>query len=781
MKSSAKKFFPIALIIILALVLVASSSGIAHAGSGLGTPTGGVAGASGSSGNGGSTTPSPYSCGITSLVTCGVNFITYFISKVFDLFILIGGWLVEQGLQLTNKVYSSTAVQSGFGAMLALANLGFVLAIIVIAIATILQSETYGYKKALWRLVVMAILVNFGLVITAPIVGFANGMTTYFENSIQTGGNSITTQIGNQLQIGIASTPPTINSVSPSASFMQTLMQLVFIIVFKFIIALALLLIGILLFVRFFWLAMLLILLPAAWLTWIFPNFKGQFDKWWEKFIHWTFFAPAAMFFIWLSMYVQQSFVQTTAQQNGNTASAALATAIGLPTVVNQLINNLVAVGILIGGLMAASKLAGGAGQFAVKQGKAISNAVAGAVTSPVTGAAKGIGGYAGKQTKKTARWAYQRAGGDRLNAALMRSRIPLASTIGVKAADTTKKGGADLIKKASTDLKLSGQSDDDLVNLAQGTRGNDKRFAVLEEMQKRGKLNKIDKIDGKTLTAWLADNEQTFKDYGQGKLKRDIDNSLLSDNESRRVAQKIAAAGEAQVSDTYGVVGPAGTQIAATDLAGGARVVARNAQEAIDTIGPNAIIDHYGRQVKAADLLQQANETAKKNEDLIDSTPIDDRNGLLGPAGANVRAGDLLRAASEKFMSEKDKGDIGKMKPGVLFDEKAKFGLDDETIKVLGQAFTHGVATQTPTLVSSIARKLDSWKHLQNFANDYKGSIEQARDTGRITIEHYDELSKAIKKVLGNKLTAESHEEHEAAPAATPAASGTPPPAGGH
>ena len=56
------------------------------------------------------------------------------------------------------------------------------LGIIVIALATILRIESYSIKKMLWKLVVMAILVNFGLVIIAPIFGFSNALTQYFLN-----------------------------------------------------------------------------------------------------------------------------------------------------------------------------------------------------------------------------------------------------------------------------------------------------------------------------------------------------------------------------------------------------------------------------------------------------------------------------------------------------------------------------------------------------------------------------------------------------------------------
>ena len=167
-----KKYFLTGFIALLALAFVAAPSGMAFAQNAAGTTQTQV--------------PSFLSCvaGGGSMGTCIVYAATWFVAGIMGLFISLGGVLIKLGLAFNQHVYDSPFIQTGFGICLSLANLGFVLAIIVIALATILRSETYGYKKSLWRLVVMAILVNFGLVITAPIVNFANSMTIYFTNAV---------------------------------------------------------------------------------------------------------------------------------------------------------------------------------------------------------------------------------------------------------------------------------------------------------------------------------------------------------------------------------------------------------------------------------------------------------------------------------------------------------------------------------------------------------------------------------------------------------------------
>jgi hypothetical protein len=137
----------------------------------------------------------PYACGITSLATC-IPFLLFYLMWAFvSIFVSLGVWLVTTFLTLSQHVFDSPAVQNGFGISLSLANLGFVLGIIVIAIATILRNQTYGMKQLLWKLVLMAILVNFGLVITRPIVAFSDSMTNYFVTAIGGSTNNFATTL----------------------------------------------------------------------------------------------------------------------------------------------------------------------------------------------------------------------------------------------------------------------------------------------------------------------------------------------------------------------------------------------------------------------------------------------------------------------------------------------------------------------------------------------------------------------------------------------------------
>jgi len=63
-----------------------------------------------------------------------------------------------------------------------LANLGIILGFVFTAIATILKIEKYSWEKMLWRLVLVALLVNFSLVICGMFVDLSNFLITFFIN-----------------------------------------------------------------------------------------------------------------------------------------------------------------------------------------------------------------------------------------------------------------------------------------------------------------------------------------------------------------------------------------------------------------------------------------------------------------------------------------------------------------------------------------------------------------------------------------------------------------------
>src|SRR6266481_4078777 len=90
-------------------------------------------------------TPNLLSCLLENgnVATCSIITIATTINSVQIFFTTIGGYFLESALRLNEQVYEGPIVPSGFSISLTVANLGFILAIIIMAIATMLRNETY--------------------------------------------------------------------------------------------------------------------------------------------------------------------------------------------------------------------------------------------------------------------------------------------------------------------------------------------------------------------------------------------------------------------------------------------------------------------------------------------------------------------------------------------------------------------------------------------------------------------------------------------------------------
>lgn len=251
-------------------------------------------------------------------------------------------------------------VQSGWSIILNITNLGFVLAIIVIAFATVLRFENYAIKKTLWKLIVAALLVNFSLTISNAFINTANDATKFMMD--KSGVNTPlawASAMGGMFQVqkllevdknfdnkmkGIAE--------GTLSTFLTVAASLVFGAVFTFIASITLLTVGILLFVRYVVLSFLLMFSPIIWLAWIFPATKTYWEMWWKKFLKWTFFAPVMMFFMYLALRTMNGTVAAYGQVPSNFTSNAPIT---VPmAVIGQMF---LVIGLIMGGMYVANAI----------------------------------------------------------------------------------------------------------------------------------------------------------------------------------------------------------------------------------------------------------------------------------------------------------------------------------------------------------------------------------------------------------------------------------------
>ncbi len=358
--------------------------------------------------------------------------INYFIGYVGGLFVFLGGNLVNWVLNLNSQVIQSPTVQTGWIIARDLANLGFVLAIILIAFATILRIESYEMKKTLWKLIVAALLINFSLVIAGIFIDFSGVLTDFFINKATGGGGSagfmkVGEGLANAFQVQKflqpSNNPDSIAKLISNTSGLALVpfaASVFFTALFTIVAALSLIGLAAMLFIRYIALNILLILMPVAWLMWIWPDLESNWGKWWSEFLRWVFFAPATSFFIYLALAIALPVNKGTLFIGGTESVLNPGNSLGITVSdIGGMLGQMISViGILFGGLIAANKISiHGSETFL-----SAANGVKGYMTGTITGAA---------------------TGGIR----------DIARTLGYKAPDKEGRGGGGLIERYSAKL----------------------------------------------------------------------------------------------------------------------------------------------------------------------------------------------------------------------------------------------------------------------------------------------------------------------------------------
>ena len=123
-----------------------------------------------------------------SKIAGGILFMIGFIGGIF---VYLGGTLTNWALNLNNQIMDSSVIEIGWTISRDIANLGFVLIIIMIAFTTILRIETYQTKKLLTKLIIIALLINFSLVFAGIFLDFSGMLTNFFIDKA-TGHNPMT-------------------------------------------------------------------------------------------------------------------------------------------------------------------------------------------------------------------------------------------------------------------------------------------------------------------------------------------------------------------------------------------------------------------------------------------------------------------------------------------------------------------------------------------------------------------------------------------------------------
>jgi len=266
--------------------------------------------------------------------------------------------ILQHSLNLAQNVKNIRTVKLGWEFSRDIANLGFVIFIIIIAFATILRQESYGIKQALVKLILIALLINFSFVITVWVIETSNFLTMVFLQNMPGLGDTIMNIIKPQSAIldvsNLTKASWLDKLLHPLQQALAFLTGLFWAIIFGIIALIVLAAMTIMFYLRTLAFIFLLMVAPIAWLGYIFPNLRKQtWELWWDQLLKWSFFAPIMAFFVRLAhLFVNVDKIYTDEQVIGSTAYQAIKEASFAGDAGNIMLRVFFSAGLLIGGLV---------------------------------------------------------------------------------------------------------------------------------------------------------------------------------------------------------------------------------------------------------------------------------------------------------------------------------------------------------------------------------------------------------------------------------------------
>ena len=335
--------------------------------------------------------------GVVSIVSWFLTIILNVLGSLLIKFIDILVWIAQY-----NDFINAPAVQTGWAVTRDVANMFFIVALLLISIGTVFQIQEYRYTSMLRKLIMMAILINFSKTIAAFFIDLSQVVMLTFVNAFKDmAAGNLTKGFGIDKIVSFS------QDISAQGGDINPLSVLGSVFVAVVMLFIALVVVGIfvvLLAQRIVMLWIYIVLAPTAYMVAVLPGSLGSWwGSWWRDFSNQLIKGPVIAFFLWLALTVI-SFSNTTilpdvqikdtiaSQQTGAQDKPVFA---GAATTTASIINYIVAVGMLVAGLQQATKAGGVAGNVAGKWMGNINRLGAAGAMAPFN-IAKKLGGFAG-------------------------------------------------------------------------------------------------------------------------------------------------------------------------------------------------------------------------------------------------------------------------------------------------------------------------------------------------------------------------------------------------
>lgn len=299
------------------------------------------------------------------------SFTTWLGGKIFDA--SVDKFVVQFGSLVRAEAFESALTRT-WSIVRDICNLAFIFGFIYIGIMTIISPDSASMKRFLAKIIIGALLINFSLYITQVVIDFTNFTAVKVYDAIvppnsTSGGTPLTISkaIGNYLGInGIFSNvePQVLAQMNTSGSFAYYLAATVFLIVTGFTLAAG----GLHLLVRFVELILIMIFSPIFFAALVFPQTEKYADKVKGKLLSASFYAPAYMLLLYLSLSIANALVEPL-PAGVTMISAITNTTPGQTNGFTIVINFIIIIFLMISALKLAKTMSVYGGQMAVNIG----------------------------------------------------------------------------------------------------------------------------------------------------------------------------------------------------------------------------------------------------------------------------------------------------------------------------------------------------------------------------------------------------------------------------
>ncbi|RLC39956.1 MAG: hypothetical protein DRH33_01465, partial [Candidatus Nealsonbacteria bacterium] len=213
---------------------------------------------------------------------------------ILNLGIILFNWSLSGiPVSYTNPA-GNEVIRVGWTLVRDIANIGLVLGLIYIGLATALRIAGFETKKAFVWFLIMALLVNFTPVICGIIVDASNIVMNFFLRG-PSGWERLNSVFDEQRAIILQYALGEPNWV--------LYIKVMVLAAFGFVTGLIFILYGLLFFLRNPIIWLLVIFSPLAFVAYIFPKTRGWFERWWNQLLQWSFIGAIAGFFLYLAQY----------------------------------------------------------------------------------------------------------------------------------------------------------------------------------------------------------------------------------------------------------------------------------------------------------------------------------------------------------------------------------------------------------------------------------------------------------------------------------------------